>query len=177
MLENAKKYEQELVKLHHEIAYDPFYFFQQRSVYRETFKLPEDTWNSHHFVSIVNGKIIGYISYGVRRTENAVEGLNIVHFGGKNAKGWVVFGRDVMTALKDVFEKFRFEEIIFLVIIGNPIEKTYDKLIMRYGGRIIGTYKNDTRTMDGVLRDLKTYEITADEYFNSKGYLSVQKKL
>jgi hypothetical protein len=168
MLDNAKKYEAELVKLYQDIAFDPFYNFYQYNVYRETFEIPRDTWNGHYFVSKVGTKIIGYINYGIKRSEHFANSLGIVHFGGKDAKGGVVFGRDVMTALKDIFERYGFIKLQFTVVIGNPIEKTYDKLVKRYGGRVIGIYKNEIRLIDGKLYDVKDYEILAEEYFASK---------
>jgi RimJ/RimL family protein N-acetyltransferase len=168
MLDYAKKYEPELMNLYQDIAFDSFYNFQQYSFYRETFEIPKDTWNGHYFVSLVGTKVIGYISYLIKRSEHYAYGLNIVHFGGRDAKGGIVFGRDVMTALRDVFERFGFIKLNFTTVIGNPIEKTYDKLIKRYGGRIIGIFKNETRLIDGKLYDVKHYEITAEEYFGSK---------
>ena len=78
--------------------------------------------------------VIGYISYSICRQNNSITGLEIINFSNNKA----VFGRDVITALKDIFEKYNFRKIKFCVVIGNPIEKTYDKLIKKYGGRIVG---------------------------------------
>ena len=57
----------------------------------------------------------------------------------------------------------------FSVVIGNPIEESYDKMIAKYGGRIIGIYKEDVKLTDGEYYDLKTYEILASEYFDAVG--------
>jgi RimJ/RimL family protein N-acetyltransferase len=168
MLHNAKKYETELVKLFSDIDYDPFYDFYMYSVYRETFKIPENNWNGHYFASVSGTEVLGCIYYTVRRPENYAEGIGIVHFGGKNAKGSFVFGKDVMTAAKDIFERFGFIKLKFSCVIGNPVEKTYDKLVRRYGGRIVGIHKNETKLINGKLFDTKLYEITAEEYFASK---------
>jgi hypothetical protein len=168
MLDIAKKYEEELKKLFIDVAFDPFYSFHQNSVYRETFELPKDTWSGHYFVSVVKGRVIGYISYSIGRPENQVSGLSVLHFGGEEAKNRFVFGKDLMTALKDIFEKFGFDKICFSVVIGNPIEKTYDNLIRIYGGRIVGIFRKDVRLIDGKLYDVKQYEIFADDYFSTK---------
>jgi RimJ/RimL family protein N-acetyltransferase len=168
MLDYAKKYESELVKLYQDIAFDPFYNFQQFDACRETFEIPRNTWDGHYFVSLVGTKVIGYISYFIKRSEHYANSLNIVHFGGKDAKNGIIFGKDVMTALRDIFERFRFIKLDFCVVSGNPIERTYDKLIKRYGGRIVGIFKNETRLIDGRLYDVKHYEILAEEYFGSK---------
>ena len=53
------------------------------------------------------------------------------------------------------------------MVIGNPIEKSYDKMVKKYGGRIIGTYKEDVKLIDGEYYDKKLYEILSSEYFNA----------
>ena len=53
------------------------------------------------------------------------------------------------------------------MIIGNPIEKSYDKMINKYGGRIVGIYKEDVKLIDGEYYDKKLYEILASEYFET----------
>jgi len=174
MLDNAKKYEPELVKLFYDVAYDPFYNFQQILSYRETFKIPETTWDGNYFVSMFEGKIIGYVEYSTNRSANYAHGLNILHFNGNRKETalseYYVFGKDVMTAVRDVFEKFGFNKLNFCVVIGNPIEKTYDKLIKRYGGRIVGVFRRDKLLIDGKLHDIKCYEILAEEYFARKSH-------
>lgn len=55
-------------------------------------------------------------------------------------------------------------KITFSVVIGNPTEKFYDKMINRYGGRVIGIFKKDTILPDNKLYDLKFYEIFKEDY-------------
>jgi hypothetical protein len=165
MLEYAKKYEDKLKDLFLDVAFDPFYRYEEYMVYRETFELPKDTWGSHHFVSLHNGTILGMIGYHIKRPENAVCQLLIIHFGGPQAPGRYTFGKDVITAVKDIFEKFSFNKLNFTVVRGNPIEKTYDRLIKQYNGRIVGIKEQETRLIDGKLYDTKEYEILAESYF------------
>ena len=56
----------------------------------------------------------------------------------------------------------------FSVVVGNPIEKSYDKLIKRYGGRIVGTREKETTLVDGNLYDVKMYELFREDYLKSK---------
>ncbi|MDR2095741.1 MAG: hypothetical protein LBP76_09530 [Treponema sp.] len=172
MLEYAKKYEVKLKELFFDIAFDPFYRFEAYMCYRDVFSLPENTYNSHHFVSVHNNDILGMISYEIKRPENSVWGLHIIHFGGPNASCPYIFGKDVMTAVKDIFEKYHFNKLNFSVVIGNPVEKTYDKLVKRYNGRVVGTKEQETRLMDGCLYDVKEYEILAGGCFNGKRKLA-----
>jgi len=167
MLEYAKKYEEQLRQLFFDIAFDPFYQFQQCSTNRGVFKLPEDTWENNHFVSMYDKEIIGFISYQIRRADNLIDGLHIVHFKCKKPHNYI-FGKDILTAIKDIFEKYGFNKINFCVVIGNPIEKTYDRLVKRYNGRIVGIKRQEVRLLDGKLYDMKEYEILAADYFMRK---------
>jgi hypothetical protein len=175
MLDNARKHEEKLRQLFLDVDFDLFYKYSDLSVYRESFKLPENTWDTNHFVSVykelgLDMIILGMIKYSINRITNSVQGLYIIRFDG-NAKTdpySFIFGKDVMTAIKDIFEKYNFNKINFVVVIGNPIEKTYDKLIKRYGGRIVGVRKQDVRLIDNKLYDVKEYEILASDYFNRK---------
>ena len=63
-----------------------------------------------------------------------------------------------------LFEKFNFYKIEFGVVVGNPIEKMYDKYIQKYGGQIVGIFKSTTKLQDGEFADMKYYEIFRDEY-------------
>jgi Flp pilus assembly secretin CpaC len=168
MLDYAKKHEEDLKRLYLDTAFNSFYMFEQCSVYRGTLVLPEDTWSANHFVSIHEGKILGIVSYQIRRADNLVDDLHIVHFGGKKAPNPYIFGKDALTAIEDVFIKYGFNKISFRVVMGNPIEKTYDRLVKRYGGRIVGIKRQDVRLMDGKLYDMKEYEILAEDFHPRK---------
>jgi len=164
MLEYAKPYEDQVKKLFTDATFDMYYKYADLTVYREERKIPDSTWEGHHFVSMQGDQIIGYIAYYIDRITNAVTALYIRHFEKKHP---CEFGRDVMTALKDIFEKFHFRKISFSVVIGNPIEKCYDRLVKRAGGRIVGIKKQEVRLIDGRLYDLKLYEVLQEDYFNA----------
>ena len=74
---------------------------------------------------------------------------------------------DLGQALTDIFERFKFRKLNFSVVIGNPIEKSYDKMIDKYGGRIVGIYKQEIKLIDGEYYDEKLYEITREDYLKS----------
>lgn len=93
-----------------------------------------------------------------------MDGLNIINFTDNKA----TFGMDAGQALRDIFEKFHFRKLVFVVVIGNPIEKTYDRMIARYGGRIIGIQSQQVKLIDGQFYDVKMYEILLDDYFGRK---------
>lgn len=161
MLEPAIKYKEELQKAYYDTWFDDKYKYWNFGVYYSSLQIDTDTWERNQFVSVIEGEVIGYISYSIARSDNSVHSLSIMNFSDKKT----AFGLDLGQALKDIFEKYKFRKLNFEVVVGNPIEKSYDKMIKKYGGRIVGTYKSDVRLIDGEYYDKKSYEILADEYF------------
>lgn len=164
MLVPAFNYSEELKEKMASIWFDEKYKYYNFDTYYTALVIDEETWNRHQFVSLDNvGNIIGYISYNVNRQTYNCYGLAIINF----TENKYVFGIDLGQALTDIFEKFKFRKLNFSVVIGNPIEKSYDKIINRYGGRIVGVYKQETKLIDGEYYDEKLYEITREDYLKS----------
>jgi RimJ/RimL family protein N-acetyltransferase len=93
-----------------------------------------------------------------------VDALWIINFSDNK----IVFGNDVRIAMDEIFTKYNFRKLTFSVVIGNPIEKQYDKLISKYGGRVVGTYKENVKLMDNRYYDEKYYEIFREDYLRQK---------
>lgn len=163
MLEPAIKYRDQLENIQYDTWFNDKYKYWNSDIFYGSLQIDADTWNRHQFVSVKNGVVIGYIDYGISRTNHSVSSLSIINFSDDK----IVFGKDLIQALKDIFEKYRFRKINFSVIIGNPIEKSYDKMIEKYGGRIVGVYKDDAVLVDNKIYDRKLYEILASEYFDA----------
>lgn len=165
MLDVALKYKDELQNLFINTFHKDKYKFYHYNSYYSELQLKEDTWNAHEFVSVdKQGNVIGFINYEINRVATSVCGLGIINFSDNK----FTFGKDVMQAIRDVFEKYNFRKISFCVVIGNPIEKTYDKLVAKYGGRIVGIEKEHTVLYDHKFYDVKRYEILREDYIKSK---------
>lgn len=165
MLDIALKYKDTLEQAFINTWHQEKYKYYNYSSYFSNIELKNDTWNAHEFVSINNqGDIIGFISYEINRCANSVNGLGIINF----ADDKITFGKDVHQAMRDIFEKYNFNKISFCVVIGNPIEKTYDRLMDKYGGRIVGIEKQHTMLYDHKLYDVKRYEILREDYMKTK---------
>ena len=164
MLDVAIKYADALKDKMYETWFDEKYKYWNFSTYYSDIDIKDETWAEHQFVSILDDEIIGYICYEVNRVSNYCTGLGIINFTDNK----MTFGCDLGQALTDIFEKFKFNKLKFSVVIGNPIEKSYDRMIQRYGGRIVGIFRQDTRLLDGNLYDVKQYEILRSEYLASK---------
>lgn len=163
MLDVAIKYKEQLEKVQYNIWFDEKYKFWNNGTYYEALKIDDSTWNRHQFVSIKDGNILGYISYSIDRSNDFVSNLSIMNF----SEDKMTFGMDLGQALKDIFEKYNYRKIKFSVVVGNPIEKSYDKMIKKYNGRIVGTFKNEVRLIDNKYYDEKYYEISRDDYIQS----------
>ena len=164
MLDLAIKYKEELQKKLEDTWYTDKYKFVHANVYCEKEEIEEHTWSKHQFVSLDKyGNVIGYIRYNVDRGNNSCSGLHIYNFSDNK----IVFGMDLGQAIKDIFEKFKFRKLTFCVLVGNPIEESYDKMIKKYNGRIVGIQKKEFKCYDGEYYDKKLYEILREDYMKS----------
>ncbi|HEX2986087.1 MAG TPA: GNAT family protein [Caproiciproducens sp.] len=162
MLDLAAKYESELQMSFADAFMNPKNLFYFGGGYSDKYKASETTWNKHEFVSIKDGKVLGYLSYNINQRTNSADGMCAINFGAKN----LTFSNDFMQFLKDIFDRFKFRKLSFGVYIGNPAEKMYDRYIKKFGGRIVGISKGSDRLTDGNYYDYKMYEIFRDDYLN-----------
>lgn len=161
MLDIAINHIEELKQKMNSIWFDEKYKFYNNDLYYSDFKVDDDTWNRHQFVSLdKNGCVIGYIGYSVSRQTHSCSNLAIINFSDNK----MIFGIDLGQALKDIFEKFKFKKLNFEVVIGNLVEKSYDKMINKYGGRVVGIYSDETKLIDGEYYPVKLYEILRENY-------------
>lgn len=168
MLDIAIKYKEQLIEKFQGTWFQEKYQFWNCTNYYEEFQIADSTWEKHQFVSAdASGEVIGYIGYYIDRPNEVVCSLNIVNFTDNK----VLFGMDAGHAIRDIFEKFHFRKLVFSVVVGNPIEPTYDRLIEKYGGYICGYQKEHVRLMDGNFYDEKLYEILATDYFRKRAGL------
>lgn len=166
MLKIALLYKNELIAKFVNTWMEEKFMYYHDSWYSEP-PIADNTWDKHQFVSVnSNNEVVGYIHYKVYRNTNDCDTLGIMCFS-DDVHDRICFGMDVGKAMTDVFEKFGFRKLSFRVVIGNPIESTYDRLVEKYGGRIVGIQKKEVKLMNGEYYDSKIYEILASDYFNT----------
>lgn len=168
MLDLAYKYEEEIKNLMLDTWYDEKYMFYYSSIYRTPYENPrpqDGDWNSRAFVSLDSQhRIIGLISYEINRESDLACGFGAINFTDNKA----TFGMDLAQVIDDIFCKFNMRKMEFFVIVGNPIEKSYDKMVTRYGGAITGIRHKHVKLMDGNYYDDKGYEIFREDYIAAK---------
>ena len=126
--------------------------------------LVEDTWDKDQFVCInKNGEVIGYVYADKYQTLHQITSLGIICFS-KNLKDSTTLLMDVQQLIYDYFIKYNYDLVRWIVYVGNPIEKFYDKYIAKVGGKVCGYERRYIKCLDGSILDRKTYEITREEY-------------
>jgi len=165
MLDVANKYEKELQLLFVDTWYKDKYKYYHYACFYDAYKNSDSTWEGNRFVSKnKSGNIIGYIGYSLSRTNDYANGLCAINFTDNK----VVFGRDLIQVLDDIFTKFNIRKLSFSVVVGNPVERSYDRLIKQYGGSIVGIKKKEVKLMDNKYYDSKMYEIFREDYLLHK---------
>lgn len=168
MLKNAYLYEEEIKRAMYEIWYDERYQHYFMGAYHDEFELRHGDggdWYCRTFASVDSkGNLIGMIGYKI---DHEVESAN--NFGAINfTNNLATFGKDLVQVVDDIFCKFRMNRLEFNVVIGNPIERSYDRMVQEYGGRILCIRHQVAKGMDGVIHDDKAYEIMREDYLKAK---------
>lgn len=160
---NAKLYEEEIKRNMWNVWYDENFQYYFGNRYRNDFKLSNDAGSYDFAVIDESNNLIGYIGYYFDIDTNVIS-----HFGAINfSDNKLLFGKAMFQVIEDCFLRYGANVLEWCVVCGNPIEKTYDKLSQKYGGRIVGIKKNRSKTLDGELRDMKIYEILREDFISN----------
>jgi hypothetical protein len=162
MLKLAFSYKEKLNQPWQSVIFNEKYqFYNYGNSWNYKIELSENSNDSMEMVSVdAEDNVIGYIAAAIDRYTNKISNICAINFEEVN----FTFAKDFYQFLSDLFTKYKFRKIEWRVIIGNPAEKLYDKIIGKYGGRIVGVRYQSTITTDGILRDEKEYEIFKSDY-------------
>lgn len=175
MLKVAYLYRDEVNIKMADIAFNPKYMFYNMGTCRYfDYKIADNSWEVMQFVSVNKDNCVdGYLCAYIDRDNNKISSLGIVNFQDTN----LAFAYDLRDFLISLFDKFNYRKIEFSVIIGNPIERSYDKIILKYGGRIVGVKKESAKLIDNKYYDEKMYEIFKNDYEDMKcGKIPVEER-
>lgn len=165
MLDNARKYSEEISEKLMDVWYDEKYKFYFCNNWHGSLDIPEDDWNQMCYVSIDdNNEVLGYISYEINRVTSSAYNFGAINFSNNKA----IFGMDLCKVIDDIFCKFNLERMDFNVICGNPIERSYDRMVEKYGGRIVGIRRKVVKLSDNKVYDDKIYEILKEDYISRR---------
>ncbi len=129
MLKFAIDYQDKINSIWREVCHEDKYKFFQVSTFRgDLVNISEfSTWRELNYASLdKDGNVLGYISYDCDRTvlmkASKFTAINL-------SDNKLEFGKDIQTAIDDIFLKYNFNKLNFGCVVGNPVEKTYDKLV------------------------------------------------
>lgn len=166
MLKLAYKYQQELNKKYSEIIFqDRYKWWNNGACWDYSKEMDKDSYNKLQLVSVdKDNNVLGFLEAIVDRTNNRISSISLMNFGKISHE----FSKDVLRFIYFLFMKQNFRKINFHVIVGNPAELIYDKFVNKYGGRVVGTFKEDVKLEDGMFYDNKHYELFRDDYIECK---------
>lgn len=154
MLQPAILYEDELNKKLACVAFNDRYKYYHMGYANLKITLAEDTWSRLQFVSMnEDNKIIGYISATISRPGDFIDSVSCLNFTDNKT----IFGKDLYGFIDKLLKTFF--KIKFCCVVGNPIISTYDSLVKKYNGRIVGTFEKDVKLMNNRFYDVRHYEI------------------
>ncbi len=162
MIKPAQLYTEELKRLYCETWYDPKYMYYRSYVGAETFQIPDNTYEHHHFAILDNNEVIGCISYDINWAAKVAYNFGIISF-----KQSLVFGKDLLKIIDNIFIEYNMNKIEFWAFSDNPAIKHYYKFIDKFGGRTIGISKQSNMLMDGKLHDSVMFELFRDDYIKN----------
>lgn len=163
ILQPARLFKNELDTKLTEVWYDEKYKFYFGS-YQEEIEIEDSNFHYIQFVSLdSNNEVIGFFNSALNRYSNLVSSLSIINFTDNK----ITFARDIYHFIDYLFEVQNFNKIEFTVIQGNPIETSYDRIIEKYNGSIVGIQK-DKSLINGEYHNVKLYEIMREDYIKSK---------
>ena len=168
MIKRSIEYQNELYTNLLSIIDNPKYmYFHASSTVNLNSLIPniETISYQNSFVSINDGKIIGFISYDFDNTDLCTYNWKIISFEDKPN---IVFSRDVLTVIDDAFCKYNFNKIEFSCVSGNPILKVYRRFIKKYNGVEVGCRKQHCILIDRKYHDMYYFDIFAEGYKRRK---------
>lgn len=163
MLAAAKLHEAELQKEIASTLLDPYYKLWRGAWANINIELETSTWAKTELVSVIDEKVIGYFKATWDRAGGYVEGMSCVHFPESRDTTKMEFAMDMRNFMKYLVYELKVPKIAWSVYRGNPVEKHYDRLIKKFGGRVMGVDRYATK-IDGEWYDLKYYEWINDYY-------------
>lgn len=171
MLQPALLHKEEINKRFVGVWYDPNYMWYSMDAGLSIYDPADNSRDHHQFVSIdKDNNILGVISYSVNWETKSATNLGIMAFERFN----LVFGKDLMQAIHNIFFKYNLNRLTFYSVADNPVVKSYRRFINQYGGTISGYEHQCCMLLDGKLHDMECYEIMAENF--KPAYLAKHKK-
>lgn len=162
MLDLAINHAPELQAKYRATIFDERYKYYRRTPGGEYYiPIADNSHDAVQFVSLDETEVIGYFSVKVNRLTQTGYDLEAIHFSSKQSP---IFTQDIYNFFSALYLTFGLNRLTWSVVVGNPAERFYDRLVDNFGMRIVGTFKDEVMLYDGQLYDLKYYEYFKDDF-------------
>lgn len=111
--------------------------------------------------------MLGIIEYNIDHWRQSIAGFSCIRVDDNDDDNGYIFMKDMLQVVFEIFHKYGFRKLNWCVIVGNPVEASWDKFCKLAGGRVVGTFKDDAYTSDRVFRDVKHYEVLKDDFYKT----------
>lgn len=167
MLRSAVDFKTEIQEQYDRIKYDDKYrfLFVHKINKNDVFDFRNDKEDCLEYVSVREGKVIGYMFAKVEKDWNMISNLKILNF---ESKGNITFAKDLYEFLEGLFNA-GFRKLQFKCITENPILKMYIKYVERYGGSCVGTFHDSIILSDGKVYDYILFEVFKKDFDRIEG--------
>ena len=120
MIKPAQLYTEELKRLYCETWYDPKYIYYHSDIGTQELQFSDNNYERHSFAILENNEVVGYISYRLNWAAKVTYNFGIISF-----KQSLVFGKDLMKIIDDIFMKYKMNKMEFCAFSDNPVIKHY----------------------------------------------------
>lgn len=159
LLRPAQLYTEELNKKMIERWYDIDNMYYHGGPASYSIEPSDNNSESHSFVSLSKGEVVGYISYCVDYLVMSADNFGFISFD----KGNITFIADTFQLIKDLFYKYNFNRVAWYCYVDNPAIRGYRKFIEKFGGREVAYLRQTTKLLDGKIHDSVIFEILKED--------------
>lgn len=156
MLKPAVLYKSEIEQRSKAMFYTMDYFYYIGDISCGPIEIPDSPDSGlYQFASIdENGDLIGFIGFRVDLYAHSVYNFGLLSFD----KGNLILARDLDTILHELLRNPTVHRLEWRVVVGNPVEKTYERFCKKHNGNVATLHKI-CRDMMGEYHDLKIFEV------------------
>ena len=155
MLHPAKLYEDELNKKHISTWYDDRYQYYH-GICHNKIDIYDNDDMCRQFVSVdEQDNVIGFISYNIDWSSRNCYHFSVISYDINNK----IVIKDTITAILDIFYKYKFNRLEFRCYDANPVARSYNRFIKNIGGNFIGIAHEIFMCNDGKLHNQYLFEI------------------
>lgn len=166
-LVNAKLYEEQIRHKLWEVWYDEKYQYYFGGSERQDFSIGDSYEGCpKRYFAVLNDsdELLGYIGYSVDTDLGVAMWFGAINFSDDK----LTFGKALKQVIEDCFLKFGMNVVEWVVVRGNPIERSYDRICEKLGGHIVGIRHKRAKDLAGNVCDDKIYEILREDFLAAR---------